>query len=202
MLHFDHLVVSCERLEQGMDYVEAHLGLRPALGGQHTFMGTHNALLRLGDSTYLEVIAIDPSLPDPPQPRWFGLDDFTGAPRLTNWMVRTDEMEPALAQAPEGIGAVRQGIRGDLRWQIAVPEMGQYPFDGACPGLLSWQSPHPVSNMTDQGADFVSLVVETPDAAALSGWLAPLEPAVQIVPATTKHLSAQIETPSGLRVLK
>ena len=35
-------------------------GVAPQPGGKHVAMGTHNALLRLGERVYLEIIAIDP----------------------------------------------------------------------------------------------------------------------------------------------
>src|SRR5438270_709897 len=56
----DHLVVAAATLEEGEDYVETRLGARPLRGGRHVAMGTHNSLLKLGEKTYLEVIAIDP----------------------------------------------------------------------------------------------------------------------------------------------
>ena len=56
----DHLVVAAATLEQGEDYIESRLGARPLRGGKHVAMGTHNSLLRLGEKTYLEVIAVDP----------------------------------------------------------------------------------------------------------------------------------------------
>ena len=61
-------------------------------------MATHNRLLGLGD-LYLEVIAADPSAPRPAWPRWFDLDRFTGAPRLTNWICACDDLEAAVAAA-------------------------------------------------------------------------------------------------------
>ena len=44
------------------------------VGGEHPRMGTHNLLLRLGDSVFLEVLSPNPDAPPPSRPRWFGLD--------------------------------------------------------------------------------------------------------------------------------
>ena len=65
----------------GGDYVRSVLGVAPGPGGAHARMGTHNLLLRLGESVFLEVIAPDPAAAPPGRPRWFGLDDVA-APRL------------------------------------------------------------------------------------------------------------------------
>ncbi len=76
-------------LADGVAWVEATLGVPMQPGGRHPTMGTHNALLRLGRSAYLEVIAIDPDAPPPSRPRWYGLDDLApDAPaRLATWVV-------------------------------------------------------------------------------------------------------------------
>ena len=57
-------------------------------------MGTHNLVLKLGDSLYLEVIARNPKAPQPGRPRWFGLDRnrSTG---LRTWVARTDDIRAA-----------------------------------------------------------------------------------------------------------
>jgi hypothetical protein len=70
----DHLTVTAPTLESGAEYVRRALGVTPGPGGQHPRMGTHNLLLRLGESAFLEVIAPEPGSCRPDRPRWFGLD--------------------------------------------------------------------------------------------------------------------------------
>ena len=60
--------------------------------------------LSLGAGEYMEVIAVNPAAPPPGRPRWFDLDRFTGAPRITNWILRCDDLDAALSLAPPGTG--------------------------------------------------------------------------------------------------
>jgi Glyoxalase-like domain len=64
----DHPVITAPTLTAGTAWVESTLGVTPQPGGKHQRMATHNALLSLGDSTYLEVIAPDPAASRPEQP--------------------------------------------------------------------------------------------------------------------------------------
>ena len=120
-LTLDHLTVSCLTLEAGVEAVEAVLGLPMGPGGKHAHMSTHNRLLSLGD-VYLEVIATDPAAPRPAWPRWFDLDNFLGAPRLTNWVARCENLKSALEGAPAGTGVPVALQRGDFRWQRRQPD--------------------------------------------------------------------------------
>lgn len=196
MLRLDHLAISATRLEDGVAAVEALLGVPMAGGGKHGAMSTHNRLLGLGD-LYLEVIAVDPAAPPPDRARWFDLDAFTGAPRLTNWIVATDDIVAGLANGPPGWGMPMSLARGDYRWQMAVPEDGRLPFDNACPALIQWHGPlHPAPALPDHGLRLNRLEVSHPDAPALQQALAMNDPRVAFT-IGPKALRAVIDTPQG-----
>jgi hypothetical protein len=72
--HLDHITVTASSLREGADWVQNALGVIPQAGGEHPRMDTHNLLMRLSESTFLEIIAINPAAPAPSRPRWFDLD--------------------------------------------------------------------------------------------------------------------------------
>lgn len=201
LLKLDHLAVSAGTLEEGVANVEAALGLALSAGGKHVHMSTHNRLLGLGD-IYLEVIAIDPEALAPAWPRWFDLDNFTGAPRLTNWICACDDLAAALRQAPEGTGEPADLARGDFRWRMAVPNTGKLPFGGGFPALIEWQGPHPADRLPDQGARLRRLEICNPEAEAMREMLQIADPRVAILQGPDVSLRAEIDTPHGLRVLE
>jgi len=204
-MELDHLAICATSLSDGVVYVENLLGVTMAPGGEHALMGTHNRLLSLGPSIYLEVIAINPDAPPPACARWFDLDNFAGPPRLSNWVARCDDMATALTQAPAGIGQPVALARGDLRWQMAVPDDGRLPFDGVCPALICWQdAAHPAARLPDQGCRLLALDLVHPDPQNLGAFLTPL--AGEVNPTLTRgpvaKITARISTPTGERLLQ
>jgi hypothetical protein len=203
LLRLDHLAVSALTLEEGSAWVEESLGVALAGGGKHGAMSTHNRLLSLGD-LYLEVIAIDPEAPDPGRARWFDLDRFHGRPRLTNWVAGCDDLAAALDQCPAGTGQPMALARGDLRWQMAVPEEGILPFDGLFPALIAWQgTAHPTQRLPDQGVRLREMVLIHPQAETLAIGLKPLmhDSAIKIVTGPSPGIHATFATPHGERTL-
>lgn len=206
MLQIDHLAVLCKRLEDGVAAVEAALGTPLAPGGQHEVFGTHNRLLSLGPDTYLEVIAIDPQALRPDRPRWFGLDDFSGPPRLARWIARTDDLDGvARAAGPDLVGPPLSLARGVYAWRMAVRADGQVPFDGVFPTVLQWDGPHPAPMLPDQGLRLTELLVGHPDHAGLADSLArcgAVDPRLRIDAQNTPALSARLSTPRGDVILR
>ena len=201
MLTLDHIAVTAETLEAGVLWVETALGVTLAGGGKHPLMATHNRLLGLGD-IYLEVIAVDPEGGTPAQPRWFDMDRFSGAPRLTNLIARTDDIDAEIAVSPKGVGVAVALARGDYRWKMAVPADGILPFDGAFPALIQWLgSAHPTQALSDSAVRLKTLTLVHPQAAALRTALHLSDPRVQIIQGPAKSLSATFQTPSGDRSL-
>lgn len=162
----DHLVITAPTLEAGAAYVKEALGVDPQPGGRHRSMGTHNLLLSLGDSSYLEVIAIDPSLPAPDRPRWFGLDTLSGrsSPALSTWVARTADIRSSVARSSEPLGIITPMQRGDLNWLITIPPDGLVPLDGVAPALIEWpQGMHPAARLDDRGLRLVQFDIFHPD---------------------------------------
>lgn len=197
----DHIALAAETLAEGVAHVEAALGVRLGAGGQHAHMSTHNRLLGLGPSDYLEVIAIDPDAPPVAHPRWFRLDEFSGPPRLTNWICRVDDLAAALATAPPGSGRPVDLARGDLRWRMGVPADGRLPFDDCFPALIEWQGPRPQERLAEAGCRLKRLEIAHPEALVLAGLLPMDDPRVVFTPGA-RSLRATIETPHGPRTLE
>ncbi len=154
MTTIDHLVLAAATLADGIDYVASLTGVAPQPGGRHVAMGTHNALLRLGECVYLEIIAIDPQAAKPGHARWFELDrvalqsDLTERPRLIHWVARTDDIELACSRCPVALGAVQPMARGDYRWRITIPVDGSLPARGLVPTLIQWDvATHPADKL-------------------------------------------------------
>jgi len=202
----DHLVVTAPTLESGADFVWRALGVLPGPGGAHPRMGTHNLLLRLGESMFLEVIAPDPAALRPDRPRWFGLDDpeMLRAPRLAAWIARTDGLRDCPAELLAVVGPIETMTRGAREWLITIPADGALPLGGAMPMLIEWQSPRTPAGagLADAGCALASLMLSHPapnrcdTMLALAGLVDRVE-----IRAGAPGLQADIVTPHGLRTL-
>ncbi|MCH2160559.1 MAG: VOC family protein [Phycisphaerales bacterium] len=202
----DHLVFTAPSLEEGMSRIEEELGVRPVKGGQHPQWGTCNALLGLGEGMYLEVIARDPSLPEPEQ----GVPKiFAGGtqPRLATWAARSRNLERirtiagrARITLGEVIGGSRMRPDGEpLHWQLTDPFTSI--LHGVVPFFIDWgDSVHP-SGLLPSGGKLRQLIVKHPFPGEASSVLADLGVEVAVHPSSQPGLMAVIDSPRGEVVL-
>lgn len=204
MAEIDHIVLGARTLEEGAAFIERTLGVKPQPGGTHEGAGTHNMLLGLGPDCYLEIIAPDPSQPEPAHPRLFDLDDaatrlmLEAEPRLLTWVARTDAMDAVMARLGPRGGEVRDMKRGDLAWRFAVPPQRQ-DMDNLIPPLIEWKGERAGRHLHDSHFRLVALEAEHPDADTLRGALEDrgLGTAMKIKRGPHPRLIAQLRGPDG-----
>lgn len=198
-MELDHIAVAGVTLAAATEHVARSLGVSLQPGGQHAIFHTHNSLLGLDDGLYLEAIAINLDAPVPDRARWFDLDRFSGAPRLTNWICRCDDLDATLAALPDGFGTPVSLARGDLRWRMAVPETGILPYDNCAPALIEWDgTAHPAPLLAPSGCRLAEMHISHPQADALQALLAPFLMDERLVfTSGPAALRATFDTPKG-----
>ena len=160
----DHLVYLVPDLPRAVARFTA-LGLPPSPGGRHPDRGTHNALLRLGPRSYLELLAVDPHT-RVAAPRWMGID-LPGGDRISRWATSAGEI-PAGPSVRAGSRILADGRT--LRWQLTDP--GTTPATDVVPFLIDWNDgPHPAEGLPDLGLRLHELRLIHPDPAAVNGRL-------------------------------
>lgn len=187
----DHLVVTAPSLASGAAYIREQLGVEMQPGGTHPAMGTHNLLLKLDDSTYLEVLAVDPDMTAPGRPRWFDLDRVTTS-ALATWVARVDDIHAAALALGIPAQHITPMSRGALNWLITIPDGGSIPE--TMPVLIQWlDGPHPATTMRPSDCSLKALQTGFDGASQLT-----LDPRCT----AGRELVASIQAPGGLRTLR
>jgi hypothetical protein len=213
----DHLVVAAATLEEGVRWCESTLGVTPAPGGTHPTMGTHNRLLSLSSAafprSYLEIIAIDPTMPKVQRLRWYRLDEAalkdrlaTHGPQLINVSVRTTMIETHRRSLVNHglnpgvpIAVHRDTPVGRLSWHVLARDDGGLEAGGLVPTLIQWDGPHATEQLPDQGCTLQSLRLDGLPTGARD--VLRLANAVIDPTAAPAAIRAEIATPRGVVAL-
>lgn len=144
----DHIVFGCDQLGNGTSYLEGIFGARFSSGGKHHLMATHNTLLKLQNSIYLEAIAIDHDASitngDLGRCRWFSLDeDLTKqklkiSPQPLCWVVAVDDIHEMTSKCGYDAGQITRVTRDDLEWKLTIPADGSLSESGLLPSFIQW----------------------------------------------------------------
>ncbi len=198
----DHLLWGSPDLDAAVDALEERSGVRPIFGGHHLELGTQNALARLDDRVFLEVIAPAPALPAGGLARQLGQ---LPEPALVMWAAATNDAAGVVARAEgAGLTATRvPGFRalpgGDiLRWtNVFVSGHGAGTL---VPFFIEWDGTHPADD-APSGLMLSSFAIETPDPGALRAVFAALDVKASVRKGRRDRLRARLDTPQGPVVL-
>jgi hypothetical protein len=202
LARIDHLVYATPDLQLGVDAIEKQLGVKATSGGQHPGLGTRNALIALGPTSYLEIIGPDPEQPKPSAPRRFGIDDLT-APRIVRWVVKSGDLAAVAATAARAgvtLGPIASGNRRRpdgvvLAWRYTDPAV--VVEDGLVPFFIDWgSSPHPALTAA-KGATLTRLRAEHPDAPRVQKMLDALGLDLSVSQTSAPAIIATIDSPRG-----
>jgi hypothetical protein len=196
----DHILVGCSVLQDGIDFVERHTGVRAAFGGVHPGRGTQNALLSLGTRRYLEIIAPDPQQSASPSELSAKLKKLS-EPRLVGWAAHPGDLQVFAADlAKAGItaegptpGSRKRPDGSALHWKTLNLKDDA---DGLLPFFIEWDanSPHP-STDAPSGCQLLDFELLTPDPAVLAKSIAPLNLKAPIAKGSLPQLHAVISGP-------
>ncbi len=200
MSGMDHLMWGAADLAAGMAEVEQLFGVAPAMGGAHQGLGTHNALLSLGDTAYLEIIA-----PDPAQEHAglaASLAELTQCALIT-WAVRSSDLA-GLAVRAEALGL---NTRGPIRTNRQTPDgamltwellfLSGHKFGSQVPFFIDWLDvPHPAQT-NPRGGESAELTLTSPQSDELRKLLEKLDVEVRIEFGAEAGMQAVVAGSSG-----
>ena len=167
----DHIVIAHPNLDLAMEEFADLTGCVPKYGGPHIGGGTHNALVSLGESVYIELIS-----PDPAQVRSDShsksinlgqrLTSFSGS-KLLAWAIRSNQLEQMAGgycglETAKPFDMSRQQPDGDrLHWRLM--NLLNHDLKGFAPFYIDWlDCPHPTTTNPVAG-EFTSLKISHPN---------------------------------------
>jgi len=196
----DHILLGCNDLQRGIDFVEERTGVRAAFGGVHPGRGTQNALLSLGERRYLEIIAPDPKQNGPTaHPQLATMTE----PRLIGWAAHPGDLG-AFAKKLGDAGVAFEGPtpgsrkRPDgrvLSWRTLTLKDDR---GGLLPFFIEWSadSKHP-SEDAPQGCKLESFAAVSPHPDGLLQIFKALGMEMPVVRGEKEHLLAKLSSPKG-----
>jgi hypothetical protein len=196
----DHIILGCNDLDAGIEYVYQRTGVRAAAGGVHPGAGTKNALLSMGTLRYLEIIAPDPLQPASTDPRHVA---SLKNPALVGWAIhRRDLKEFATVLQEGGVECVgpKPGSRArpdgtTLNWASLTLKDDNH---GVLPFFIEWGSDslHP-SMDAPTGCHLTDVCMTAPNPADLRALATKLQLDVQIRQSNELRLAATVVGPKG-----
>lgn len=201
----DHFLWAVPDLQRGMAEIEKLTGVAPQMGGRHPGVGTHNAILPIGDKVFLEIIA-----PDPSQDRFSSFGNLVKGiekPRLVTWVARSPDARKLsdLAQqnglSPGVILALsrRRPDGTSVSWRTVT--LGGHPHGPLIPFFIEWRSEDHPAEKAGNGCHLARFEIESPDPRGVLAVLDKVGLHLPVLEAAKPRLKATLDTPRGRVVL-
>jgi len=202
----DHIVYAVKNLKEATAKFTQKTGLQVVTGGQHLEYGTHNALVRIGNKSYLEFIAKDDTIERTHTHTWMGLDHLHDN-KITRWALRSANVErdaellaiyePALSKIVMGSRETSDGTTLNWLMTSALPS----PEIEAAPFLLDWKnSVHPTKGLP-LNCSIKMMRIEHAEYQILTKLLSQLGCPLPVTAATVTSIRLTLDTPKGVYTL-
>ena len=167
MHKLDHIVLGSFTLEEGTEFVENKLQAKLSDIGYHIDMGTHNRVIRISESVYLEVIAIDPKISNLNNRKWFNLDNLDlqsklkKSPQIIGYVIENNDINITKYYDP-----FFEASREIYKWKFAMPIFtnnilaDEIIEQGIIPSLISWKSDKPIYKMKKNQFELISFEIK------------------------------------------
>lgn len=205
----DHFVVGISDLARGIELIEALTGVRAVPGGVHPHIGTCNALLSIGEHSYLEIIAPDPAAePDRLDPQLSALftDPLAGMATLTPylWAVGSRDLDATVSTlagqeiqlSEPATGARRKPDGQSLEWRASFITRPAFP---GAPFFIEWADPS-IAPPADspKGCRLEEFSIAGPEPGLLETVTATLRLDTSVAPAHEPLINITLSTPKGI----
>lgn len=163
----DHIVVAVPDLAEERARILHEWGVATVDGGRHPAHGTHNALLRAGPQTYIEILAADPDVPATSRSARGRSVAAIVAPGVSEILIATPDPREVLGRLSpdqelleDAPGERHRADGGIVRWhrlRIGLPS------GGVLPDFIAWQTDHPARSLP-AGVQIEAITILRPDA--------------------------------------
>ncbi len=204
MADIDHFMYACADFDLLVKNFRELTGIEPSPGGSHPDLGTRNKLIGTASSTYLELIAPDPSLArqSPLRQALSGI----AAPRLHRVIVlgKSEDL-PAIirAYAAAGVQAEARALSrindaGDtLSWRLLMPAADN-PYGIFAPLFIDWQdTAHPSTRLPPAPCAILGYEAGHPRPAEIRALWDALGFDFPLTRADAAYMKVNLDTPKG-----
>lgn len=206
--YIDHILLGVDDLEKGINSFQELTGVEPRKDGRNAQLGTHSAIVNLGENMFLEIIAPDPEFDADtldPDLREYIYDRLTGMEELAplRWAVGTSNLERTLVFMQRSRGRPSEIMNGSRqrgwgreqawRWVRLIS-----PKSGVTPMVVQWadENKRP-QDRAPGGCSLEAMHINTRNYKTLLGLSTTLQVETELEGSEDDSLRFELDCPNG-----